>query len=68
MPTTKPARECTLLPHLQIRWPQLRNVSLGCAMHTTQLSGAAAAISLRATSMRRSVSTSLQAGGGASAA
>lgn len=37
-------------------------------MHTTQLSGAVAAISLRATSMRRSVSTSLQEGGGASVA
>ena len=40
----------------------MRKVSRGAAMHTTQLSGAAAAISLRAASMRRSVSTSLRGG------
>lgn len=44
----------------------MRNVSRGAAMHTTQLSGAAAAISLRAASMRRSVSTSLLVGLGSS--
>ena len=41
--------------HLQTRCPQLRKVSRGAAMHTTQLSGGAAAISRRAASMRRSV-------------
>lgn len=47
-------------PHLQMRWPQLRNVSRGACMHTKHEACAAAApISLRAASMRRSVRTSL---------
>lgn len=50
-----------------LRWPQFRKVFLGALQHTMQ-AGASAAISLRAASMRRSFTASLQSGGGCASA